>query len=50
MPAPEHLAYMPLKDKRRTFLSELAYMCDYDKGGETITALGLQHTPKKLII
>src|SRR5690242_50723 len=31
------------------FLSELAYVCDYDKGGETVTALGVQHTPQRHI-
>lgn len=49
MPAREHLAHLPLDDIRRMFLNELAYVCDYDKGGETVTALGLQHTPQGYI-
>ena len=49
MPPRENLADLPLKDLRRTFLNELAYMCDYDKGGETVTALGLQSTPERHI-
>lgn len=42
----EHMTFLPLKDLRRIFLKELAYMCDFDKGGETVTALGLQSTPQ----
>jgi hypothetical protein len=45
----ENLAHLPLTELRRTFLNELAYMCDYDKGGKTVTALGLQFTPQKHI-
>ncbi|KAH7563713.1 hypothetical protein BM1_00760 [Bipolaris maydis] len=30
-------------------LSDLAYICDYDKGGETVTAIGLQATPQRRI-
>jgi hypothetical protein len=45
----EDLAHLPLTDLRRMFLDELAYMCDYDKGGETVTALGLEFTPERCI-
>ncbi|RYO03997.1 hypothetical protein AA0121_g12909 [Alternaria tenuissima] len=48
-PSQESIARLPLLDLRRIFLSELAYMCDYDKGGETVTAIGLQSTPQKHI-
>ncbi|KAH8622021.1 hypothetical protein IG631_23416 [Alternaria alternata] len=48
-PSRESIARLPLLDLRRIFLSELAYMCDYDKGGETVTAIGLQSTPQKHI-
>jgi hypothetical protein len=48
-PPREDLDHLPLKDLRRTFLSELAYMCDYDKGGETVTALGWEFTPERYI-
>ncbi|KAF2118104.1 hypothetical protein BDV96DRAFT_620140, partial [Lophiotrema nucula] len=34
------------KDLRRKFLNDLAYMCDYDKGGDTVTAIGLESTPQ----
>ena len=44
--AREDLAHLPIQDVRRTFLSDLAYMCDYDKGGKTVTAIGLQYTPR----
>jgi hypothetical protein len=44
--APSTTSYVPLKDLRRKFLTELAYMCDYDKGGDTVTAIGLESTPQ----
>jgi hypothetical protein len=46
MPPREDLAYLPLKDLRRIFLSELAYMCDYDKGSEIVTALEWEFKPQ----
>ncbi|OAT13011.1 hypothetical protein BDBG_08286 [Blastomyces gilchristii SLH14081] len=35
-----------VRDCRRGFLNELAYVCDYDKGGDTVTAIGLESTPQ----
>ncbi|KLJ10751.1 hypothetical protein EMPG_13894 [Blastomyces silverae] len=35
-----------VRDCRRSFLNELAYVCDYDKGGDTVTAIGLESTPQ----
>ena len=49
IPPRDHIAHLPLIDLRRIFLNNLAYMCDYDKGGETVTAIGLQSTPQKHI-
>lgn len=49
MPSQKDIAHLPLVDIRRMFLSDLAYMCDYDKGGETVTAIGLQSTPQRHI-
>jgi hypothetical protein len=49
VPLRENIAHLPLLDLGRMFLSDLAYMCDYDKGGETVTAIGLQSTPQKHI-
>lgn len=43
------IGHLPLLDLRRIFLETLAYVCDYDKGGETVTAIGLQSTPQKHI-
>lgn len=40
------LAHLSLTDLKRVLLNELAYVCDYDKGGETVTALALQPTPQ----
>jgi hypothetical protein len=34
------------RDIRRRYLSDLAYICDYEKGGETVTAIGLERTPE----
>lgn len=31
---------------RRTFLDCLAYTCDYEKGGETVTSIALEATPQ----
>lgn len=47
--AKENLSHLPLKDLRRRFLTELAYACDYDKGGDTVTAIGLESTPQRYI-
>src|SRR5215470_16849587 len=32
---------------RRRFLNNLCYVCDYVKGGDTTTAIGLEHCPEK---
>jgi hypothetical protein len=45
----QSISYLPLKDVRRRFLNELAYMCDYDKGGDTVTAIGLESTPQRYV-
>jgi hypothetical protein len=45
----EDLAHLPLTDLRRMFFDALAYMCDYDEGGESVTALGLEFTPERCI-
>lgn len=42
----DDIADRSLQDVRRTFLTNLAYMCDYDKGGNTVTAIGLEETPQ----
>lgn len=42
----EDLSLLAIKDLRRRFLTELAYVCDYDKGGDTVTAIGLEATPQ----
>jgi hypothetical protein len=34
---------------RRSFLSQLAYLCDYEKGGDQTTAIALQQTPQNVI-
>jgi hypothetical protein len=47
--AHENVCHLPLKEVRRRFLNELAYMCDYDKGGDTVTAIGLESTPQRYV-
>jgi hypothetical protein len=37
---------LSIRDARRQFLTDLAYACDYKKGGDTVTAIGLQGTPE----
>lgn len=34
---------------RRRFLRDLAYMCDYQKGGDTVTAIAVEDTPQSFI-
>jgi hypothetical protein len=33
------------RELRRTFLGQLAYVCDYVKGGDTVTAMALEAQP-----
>lgn len=40
------ISQLPIKNVRRQFLRDLSYMCDYKKGGDTVTAIGLQKTPQ----
>lgn len=39
----------PLKYVRRLFLNQLAFLCDYDTGGDSVTAISIQHTPQERI-
>jgi hypothetical protein len=36
---------LELRELRRNFLKELAYICDYEKGGDTVTAMALEARP-----
>jgi hypothetical protein len=49
LPIQDDVSHRPTKDVRRKFLTELAYMCDYDKGGDTVTAIGLESTPQRCV-
>jgi hypothetical protein len=42
----QELSVLPIADVRRAFLNELSYVCDYDKGGDTVTAIGVEETPQ----
>lgn len=35
---------------RRQFLNDLAFMCDFEKGGDTVTAAAIQNLPEQAII
>ncbi|RYP16583.1 hypothetical protein DL765_005044 [Monosporascus sp. GIB2] len=37
------------QEKRRRLLCNLAYLCDYDKGGPTTSAIGIEDGPKQFI-
>lgn len=37
------------KDIRREFIDQLAYACDYAKGGDTVTAIALESLPAKSV-
>jgi hypothetical protein len=39
------LSDMQLRELRRTFLDQLAYVCDNIKGGDTVTAIALEAQP-----
>ena len=49
LPPDENICELPLKELRRRFLNELAYVCDYNKGGDTVTAIGLESTPQRYV-
>jgi hypothetical protein len=34
---------------RRSFVDSLAYLCDYEKGGPTVTAIALESTPEGVV-
>jgi hypothetical protein len=34
---------------RRTFVDKLAYICDYAKGGDSVTAIALQRLPETVV-
>ena len=36
---------LQLRELRRTFLDQLAYVCDHVKGGDTVTAMALEAQP-----
>jgi hypothetical protein len=48
--AQENISQLPLQELRRRFLCELAYICDFDKGGDTVTAIGLESNPQKCVL
>ncbi|KAF8858780.1 hypothetical protein BDZ45DRAFT_547654, partial [Acephala macrosclerotiorum] len=37
------------RQRRRSFLKHLAYLCDHEKGGDQTTAIALQDTHQKII-
>lgn len=37
--------WLELRELRRNFLEQLAYICDYEKGGDTVTAMALEARP-----
>jgi hypothetical protein len=41
--------HMELCELRRAFLDQLAYVCDYTKGGDTVTAIALEAQPSGVI-
>jgi hypothetical protein len=40
---------MQLCELRRSLLNQLAYVCDYIKGGDTVTAIALQQRPSGVV-
>jgi hypothetical protein len=48
-PRSANVTKWPLKYVRRLFLNQLAFLCDYDTGGDSVTAISIQHTPQERI-
>lgn len=44
-PSQDNFTQLQPQELRRTFLGQLAYVCDYAKGGDTVTAIALQGQP-----
>lgn len=49
LPRSGDVSAWPIKHVRRLFLNQLAFLCDYDTGGDSVTAIGIQHTPEQRI-
>jgi hypothetical protein len=45
-PSHEQVDSFSALELKREFLNELAFLCDYKKGGDTVTALALGQTPQ----
>jgi hypothetical protein len=45
-PSSEQIDSFTPEELRRRFLSELAFLCDHKKGGDSVTAIGLEQTPQ----
>jgi len=39
---------LDIKQLRRSFIRHLAYLCDYEKGGDQTTAIALEQTPQRI--
>lgn len=46
LPSGTNIENWPLHYVRRLFLCEAAFLCDSEKGGDTVTAIALQRTPQ----
>ncbi|KAF2622329.1 hypothetical protein BU25DRAFT_304968, partial [Macroventuria anomochaeta] len=50
LPTEEETLYLPLRTTRRKFLEDLAFVCDYDTGHDTMTAIGMQSKQKHHVL
>jgi len=48
-PSSEQIDSLTASQLKRKFLDELAFLCDHEKGGDTVTAIGLEQTPQSHI-
>lgn len=46
LPSLKQVDSLSAQELRRQFLYELAFLCDHEKGGDTVTAIGLGETPQ----
>jgi hypothetical protein len=50
LPNEEDTLYLPPKLTIRKFLEDLAYLCDYDKGYDTVTAIGMESSLQQNVL
>ena len=50
LPTKEETSYLPPRTTRRNFLKDLAYLCDYDVGSDTVVAVAMQSLQQRHVL